>query len=83
MLLITSIFRGENMKIIEKILAVLLVLAAIYTFDFYNFNTWIISALLILSGVLGFSEDEKFNESVRRVRLLLLIFFILKLLTTG
>ncbi len=71
------------MKIIGKILGVLLVLAAIYTFDFYNFNSWIVSILLCLSAVLEFSENEKMNESVKSFRLLLLIFLILKLLTTG
>jgi len=70
-------------KIIGKILGVLLVLAAVYTFDFYNFNSWIVSILLCLSAVLEFSENEKMNESVRSFRLLLLIFLILKLLATG
>ena len=71
------------MKIIGKILGVLLVLAAVYTFDFYNFNSWIVSILLCLSAILELSKNEKLNDSVRSLRLLLLIFFILKLLTTG
>jgi len=70
-------------KIIGKILGILLVLAAVYTFDFYNFNSWIVSTLLCLSAVLEFSKDKKLNEFVRSFRLLLLIFLILKLLATG
>jgi len=71
------------MKIISKILAILLILAAIYTFDLHNFNSWVVSTLLCLSAILEFSEDEKSNESIRSFRLLLLIFLILKLLITG
>ncbi len=71
------------MKIIGKILGVLLVLAAVYTFDFYNFNSWIVSILLFLGAVLEFSNDNNLNEFVRKFRLLLLIFLILKLLITG
>lgn len=71
------------MRMIGKILAILLILAAVYTFDFYNLNSWIISLLLCLSAILEFSEDEKLNEFVRSFRLLLLIFLILKLLMTG
>ena len=71
------------MKIIGKILAILLILAAIYTFDLHNFNSWIVSLLLFLGAVLEFSNDNNLNEFVRKFRLLLLIFLILKLLITG
>ncbi|MDQ3132749.1 MAG: hypothetical protein M3Q99_18520 [Acidobacteriota bacterium] len=71
------------MKIISKILAILLILAAIYTFDLHNFNSWVVSILLFMSALLELSQNEKFNESIRKFRLLLLIFLILKLLITG
>jgi hypothetical protein len=71
------------MKIIGKILAVILILAAIYSFDLHSFNSWIVSILLFMSAILELSKNKKLNRFVRKTALLLAVFLLLKLLLTG
>jgi hypothetical protein len=71
------------MKIVGKILAIILILAAIYSFDLHNFNSWIVSTLLFMSAILELSKNKKLNRLIRKTALLLTIFLLLKLLLIG
>lgn len=71
------------MKLIGIIIAVLMILAAIYNFDWHFFNSWLISALLLLGAALTLVQEGKLNKFIRRTAFLLAIFLILKLLLFG
>ena len=72
------------MKIIGKILAVILVIAAIYTFDRHNFNQVVMPLLLLsMAGQIFAENNEKLSKFFRRVSLALAIILILKRLLVG
>ena len=72
------------MKIIGKILAVILVIAAIYTFDRHNFNQIVMPLLLLsMAGQIFAENNERLSKFFRRASLALAIILILKRLFIG
>ena len=76
-------------KIIGKIIAVLLIFAAIYIFEWNDLNMIIVSILLFLSGATILTEDagsefwQDLRKFLRRANIALAILFILKMLILG
>ena len=71
------------MKLFNMIVAVISIMIALYNFDLYDFNRYIVSTLVILSAVLIISPYRKLNEVVRSATVFLAVFLIMKLLITG
>ncbi|MCD9184796.1 MAG: hypothetical protein LUM44_00065 [Pyrinomonadaceae bacterium] len=71
------------MKLIEILLALFCIFAAIYNFDLYDFNRCIVSILLLLTAVLTLSQNEKIKSFARNFAVALTIFLIMKILITG
>ena len=71
------------MKLIENILGIVCIIAAIYNFDFYDLNRSIVSALLFMTGVRTLSRNEKLNEVLKNVSIGLAVFLIMKILISG
>ena len=71
------------MRLIEIILAIVCIIAAIYNFDLHNFNQCVVSVLLFATAILTLSKNKKLNRFVRNFAVGLAIFLILKLITVG
>lgn len=71
------------MRILEIILAAAAVFAAIYNFDWYDFNRCIVSVLLLISAYLTVSNNKKAKETVRKTALVLAVILVLKTLFVG
>lgn len=72
------------MKIIGKILAVILIITAIYTFDRHTWNQILVPVLLLVcAAILLTDENRKLNEFLNRAAVILSIFLILKFLLIG
>ncbi len=71
------------MKVVELILVILLVCAAIYNFEFYDFTKWLVSILLFLSAVSIIVKKGKFGDFVRKTSLITLIILLIKMLFFG
>ena len=78
-----------NIKIIGKLLAVILLLMAIYTFDWNDLNKIIVSILLSLSAATILIEDVKsefwqnLRKFLRQANLALAVFLLLKIVFFG
>ncbi|HMS42448.1 MAG TPA: hypothetical protein PKE69_19615 [Pyrinomonadaceae bacterium] len=76
-------------KTIKNIFAVIVILAAIFTFDHTNFNKVCISIILLLNGIIGLIYDASFNmvdvllKWCRRVMYSTIIILLAKLLIYG
>jgi hypothetical protein len=72
------------MKIIGRILAVVLIIVAIYTFDWHTWNQILVPLLLLNAAALILTqENRKLNTFFTRTSAILAIFLILKLLILG
>ena len=71
------------MKLIGIIIAVITIFIAIYTFDLHNFNSCVVSVLLLMSSALILVQNGKLNKFIRRAAILLTIFLLLKFLLIG
>ena len=72
------------MKIIGKILAVILIIVAIYTFDRHTWNQILVPLLLLNAAlVLLTQENRKLNKFFTRTSTILAILLILKMLFYG
>lgn len=78
-----------NYDIIRKILAVIMIACALYTFDYADFNKTCVCILLILNGTNVFIEDSRFDtiraisKWCRRAMYLVIAILITKLLIWG
>ncbi len=68
---------------IEIILAIVCIIAAFYNFDPYNVNQCIVSVLLLVTGVMTLSKNEKLNKYLRWSAVGLAIFLIIRILIYG
>lgn len=64
-------------------MAIFCIIAAFYNFDFYNRNQQIVSALLLLTGVLTLSTNEKLNRVLRMINIGLAIWLLIRILLYG
>lgn len=46
-------------------MAIVCIIAAVYNFDIYNTNQQIVSALLLITGIMTLSTNEKLNKILR------------------
>ncbi|MET0754312.1 MAG: hypothetical protein ABWZ66_13100 [Pyrinomonadaceae bacterium] len=70
------------MKIVGKILAVVLIIVAIYTFDWHTWNQILVPLLLLnCAAILLTDENRKLNRFFTRISLVLSIFLILRMLS--
>ncbi len=78
-----------NIKIIGKILAVILILVAIYTFEWNDLNKIIVSILLSLSAATILIEDARsefwqdLRKFLRQANIALAVFLLLKIIFFG
>lgn len=71
------------MKLIEILLAIFCIFAALYNLDIHDFNRFIVSILLLLTAFLTLSPYEKINRYARNFAIALTIFLIMKILIRG
>ena len=71
------------MKVIEVIIAILLIWAAIFNFEFYDFNKWLVSILLLLSAANLIFKREEFTVMTRKISWIILIVLVIKLVFIG
>jgi hypothetical protein len=72
------------MKLIGKILAVILIIVAFYTFDWHTWNQILVPLLLLNCAAIILTEkNRKLNKFFSRTGLVLSIFLILKMLFYG
>lgn len=70
------------MKIVGKILAVVLIIVAIYTFDRHTWNQILVPLLLLNCAAILLTEgNRKLNRFFTRISLVLAIFLILRMLS--
>jgi hypothetical protein len=66
-------------KVIEVILVIFLVSVAIYNFEFYDFNKWLVSILLLLSAAGLIFKNSEFSSFVRKTSLIIVVFLVVKI----
>ncbi|MGC2238476.1 MAG: hypothetical protein WA584_20140 [Pyrinomonadaceae bacterium] len=72
------------MKIVGKILAVVLIIVAIYTFDRHTWNQILVPLLLLNAAALLLTQgNRKLNRFFTRTSTILAIFLVLKMLFYG
>lgn len=72
------------MKIIRNILAVMLIITAIYTFDWHTWNQILVPVLLLICAAILFTdENPELNKFLNRAAAILSILLILKMLLIG
>lgn len=68
---------------IEIIMAIICIIAAFYNFDIYNTNQQIVSALLLVTGVMTLSTNEKLNKILRFSSVGLAIWLLIRIWLYG
>jgi len=68
---------------IEIAMAIVCIIAAFYNFDFYNTNQQIVSAMLLLTGVMTLSTNEKLNRVLRFSSVGLAIWLLIRIWLYG
>ena len=68
------------MKVIEVFLVIMLVLVAIYNFEFNDLNKWLVSILLLLSAVNIIVKKGEFGSFVRKTSLIIVVCLVIKVL---
>lgn len=68
------------MKLFEVILAIALILVAIYNFDFYNLNRTIIAIILFIQAVTLLSSNEKLKDRLRNILVVLGLFLLIRII---
>lgn len=68
---------------IEIIMAIVCIIAAFYNFDFYNTNQQIVSGMLLLTGILTLSTDQKLNKFLRFANVGLAIWLLIRIWLYG
>ena len=68
---------------IEIAMAIVCIIAAVYSFDIYNINQQIVSALLLVTGVMTLSTNEKLNKILRLSSVGLAIWLLIRIWLYG
>lgn len=68
---------------IEIVMAIICIIAAVYNFDFYNTNRQIVSGMLLLTGVLTLSTNQKLNGFLRFANIGLAIWLLIRIWLYG
>jgi hypothetical protein len=68
---------------IEKILGIVCIILAVYSFDRHNANQCIVSVLLLATGILTLSKNEKLKKYLRLAAAGLAILLMIRLWLYG
>lgn len=68
------------MKVIEVFLVIMLVLVAIYNFEFNDLNKWLVSILLLLSAVNIIVKKGELGSFGRKTSLIIVVCLVIKVL---